>query len=136
MRPTKVSSILAAGDSAPRVQLSFILPIFSGLKSSGIEADHQTSNFDKWVLSKFGPKGRYASSAEVPSYVRKMEMDNAKSRGRIVLNLLMMAATLAASFYLLGVGRVRRDAGQTLSNRNMEMHKSWSQEGKQDASKN
>ena len=55
------------------------------------------------------------------------EVDVAKSKGRILVTTLAMAATFVACGYMIYQGRQVKDEGVSLEARNIERHRNWSQ---------
>ena len=101
----------------------------SSQRFRGITADTTTyklSKLDKWILVKFGPQGRYKTADDVPLHVGRIELDNAKSRARIALNLCCIAAGLLAAFCTVQYGKLKRARGDpSWEAQNMEKHRQW-----------
>ena len=66
----------------------------------------QVDTLDSWILYKFGPKGKYPTHASVPKLVSRAEIESAKSKFRIFINLLAIATLIVTATYLVYGARV------------------------------
>ena len=68
----------------------------------------QVDGLDRWILHKFGPKNKYASSAAVPKTVSRAEIESAKSKFRIVINILAIVALVMTAYLLIHNAKVNQ----------------------------
>jgi len=67
---------------------------------------------DKWIIAKFGPAGKYKSSADVPDMVNNSEIDRAKAKGRIVMNTIFMVMVVLAALSIIFNSKGRAKSGE------------------------
>ena len=70
--------------------------------------DLQVDGLDKWILYKFGPKNKYPSTSAVPNAVSVAEIETAKSKFRIFINIIAIFLLVGACFYLLQYAKAAR----------------------------
>ncbi len=58
-------------------------------------------------MFKFGPKNKYASTDAVPKTVSRAEIENAKSKFRIMINIVAIVALVTTASYLIHVAKVK-----------------------------
>ena len=66
----------------------------------------QVDTLDSWILYKFGPKGKYPTHASVPKLVSRAEIESAKSKFRIFINLVAIVTLVVTATYLVYGARV------------------------------
>merc|ERR1712168_875345 len=64
-----------------------------------------TSTSDKLIIHFLGPKGQYKSYKDVPEYVSTSEMDRARAKFRIRVNLFTMVYALICGIYFIKRGQ-------------------------------
>jgi len=69
-----------------------------------------TGRISQFALYKFSKRG-YKSMEDVPSFVPKQEMDNARSRLRIAVNLSMMVGALVTAIAVIINEKRYKEAG-------------------------
>jgi hypothetical protein len=67
----------------------------------------KVDTLDRWILCKFGPKNKYANSAAVPKTVSRAEIENAKSKFRIALNITAIILLVGTASYLIHYAKVK-----------------------------
>ena len=89
-----------------------------------------TNWYDKWCLAKFG---QYKTVDKVPKYVVHREIENARSRARVKVNLTIgLFGTIAALTVIVYCKR-KTAAGEMehLSERSIKKHANWHADAKQ-----
>ena len=66
----------------------------------------QVDTLDSWILYKFGPKGKYSTLASVPKVVSRAEIESAKSKFRIFINIIAIVMLIVTATYLVSGARV------------------------------
>lgn len=83
------------------------------------------SRITKFALYKFSKKG-YKSMEDVPNFVPKNEMDNARSRFRIAVNLGMIVLGLISAIgIIINEKRYRAAGGLSWVEKNMLKHEGY-----------
>jgi len=87
---------------------------------------------NRFALYKFSKKkGKYKSMADVPNFVSRGELDSARSRMRIFLNLCIAFGSLAIAIVtIIREKRHRAAGGATWVEQNMAKHHRYQQEHK------
>ena len=85
-----------------------------------------STTYNKFVLTKWGPPGKYKTMEEVPKFVPKLEIDNARSRARVVVNLgIMIFALVSAMASIVWIKRYIAGGGKTVAELNHEKHQQY-----------
>jgi len=63
-----------------------------------------TATSDKIIIRFLGPKGKYKSYKDVPDYVSTSELDKARAKARIRVNLFTMFYALVCGLYFIKRG--------------------------------
>ena len=82
------------------------------------------SEFNRKVIFRWAPKGKYASIDDIPEYVRYQELNNARSKRRIHNNLCCMLFGFTCAVAAIVYGKYRQRHGmETLEEYNIRKHK-------------
>jgi len=83
----------------------------------------KVTNFDKFLIYRYGTEGKYKSWQDVPNKVKNAEIDRAKSVARIRLNIFLMFVVLGAALGYIQYGKKRHEEGFSMERQNIEEKK-------------